>query len=264
MALVHTNFYSEVLGLSCSMDVILPQKVNGVGLDGTTMDPPYPVLWLLHGGTDDHTIWQRRTSIERYVSDKGIAVVMPSTLLGFYTDMKFGLPYYTFFAKELKGLIQEFFPSLSDKREDTFVAGLSMGGYGAFKLAFDHPEMFSAAASLSGALDIERLLIEQASLGDESYYHIYGTPKEAKGSDNDLFTLADRLIESGGEIPKLYQVCGTEDSLYADHLRFKERYEGKLPITFYEEPGIHDWAFWDRNIQRVLDFLPVRGKGGSL
>ncbi len=129
MALLHVNFFSEVLGMSMNMDVILPQRTSGqIGMKGNRKDGKYPVLYLLHGMSDDHTIWQRRTSIERYVSELGIAVVMPTVHLSFYTDMKYGINYWTFISIELPSICREFFPNMSDRREDTFAAGLSMGG----------------------------------------------------------------------------------------------------------------------------------------
>ena len=142
MALIQCDFYSEVLQLSTSMNVILPQPARS----------RYPVLYLLHGLSDDHTIWLRRTSIERFVDPLGLAVVMPAVHRSFYTDMAAGNRYWTFVGRELPALVRAFFP-VSRRREDTFVAGLSMGGYGAFKLALSFPQRFAAAASLSGALD---------------------------------------------------------------------------------------------------------------
>ena len=154
MALLHVNFFSDVLGMATSMDVILPEQTAGqIGMEGKASDKLYPTLYLLHGMSDDHTIWQRRTSIERYVSDMGIAVVMPTTHLGWYTDMAQGNRYWTFISEELPAKCLSFFKNMSDRREDTFAAGLSMGGYGAFKLGLRCPDRFSAVASLSGGLD---------------------------------------------------------------------------------------------------------------
>jgi len=130
MALIHCDFFSEALGLSTSMCVILPEPARGqIGMPGSERQPsgPHPVLWLLHGLSDDHTIWQRRTSIERYVAERGLAVVMPAVARSFYTDMAHGLPYWTFISEELPAAARSFFP-LSPAREDNFVAGLSMGG----------------------------------------------------------------------------------------------------------------------------------------
>ena len=152
MALLHVNFFSDVLGMSMNMDVILPQETKGqIGMKGRTREGKIPSLYLLHGMSDDHTIWQRRTSIERYVSQMGIAVIMPCVHLSFYTNMVHGLPYWDYISEELPSLCQNFFPQLSARPEDNFAAGLSMGGYGAWKLALGKPERFGAAASLSGA-----------------------------------------------------------------------------------------------------------------
>lgn len=123
-------------------------------MEGKGADGRCKTVYLLHGMSDDHTIWQRRTSIERYASKLGIAVVMPCTHLGFYTDTTYGMNYWTFISDELPKICREFFPQMSDKREDTLAAGLSMGGYGAWKLGLGASDTFGAAAALSGALDI--------------------------------------------------------------------------------------------------------------
>ena len=129
MALLHVNYFSEVLGLSTSMDVILPQPAKGqIGMGSVAVNGKLPVLYLLHGLSDDHTIWQRRTSIERYVADLPLAVVMPTVHRGFYTDAKQGYDYWTHISEEIPRIVKSFFP-ISDRREDTFAAGLSMGGY---------------------------------------------------------------------------------------------------------------------------------------
>ena len=134
MALLNVCFHSEVLGKQVQMNVILPQRSRGqIGMKSIEEKvDAYPTLYLLHGMSDDYTIWERRTSIERYASEKGIAVVMPDGDLSWYTDMKYGGRYFTFMSDELPAVCRDFFPKMSDKREDTFVAGLSMGGYGAF------------------------------------------------------------------------------------------------------------------------------------
>ena len=120
MALLHVDFFSEVLEKCTSMDVILPQNTkNQIGLKGNARNGKYKTAYLLHGMSDDQTIWQRRTSIERYVSEYGIAVVMPDGGLSFYTDMCYGLPYWTFFSVELPKICREFFPQMSDRKEDT-------------------------------------------------------------------------------------------------------------------------------------------------
>src|ERR671939_265941 len=156
MVHLRCDFFSEALSLSTSMTVLLPQQTTTqIGLAGRAVSGPPPVLYLLHGLSDDDTIWLRRTSIERYVAPLGLAVVMPQVHRSFYTDEAYGGRYWTFVSQELPELVGRFF-RVSQRREDTFVAGLSMGGYGALKLALRRPERFAAAASLSGALGVMR------------------------------------------------------------------------------------------------------------
>jgi S-formylglutathione hydrolase FrmB len=186
-----------------------------------------------------------------------IAFLLPAVGRSYYTDTTFGHKYWTFISEELPALARAFFP-LSQDRADNFVAGLSMGGYGAFKLALRQPKRFAAAASLSGALDAARF----ARAGGEDrkeFEGIFGNLKAVPGSDNDLLHLASRLARSRGPKPRLYQCCGTEDFLYPDNLVFRDhtRRVG-LDLTYEEGPGTHEWRYWDRMIQRVLEWLPAR------
>ena len=255
MALLHCNFFSDALGLCVAMDVLLPQPPPGA----RQADRKYPVLWLLHGHSDDHTIWQRRTSIERYVEGRNLAVVMPAVDKSFYTDMAHGNRYWTFISQELPTLARHWFP-LSAKREDNFVAGLSMGGYGAFKLALTYPARYAAAASLSGAL--RNFGEEPAQNPDPAWIahmtNIFGDLDKFPGSANDVYALAARVAKGSGPKPRLYQCCGTEDFLYADNLRFKAHAESLgLPLTYAEGPGEHEWGYWDVMIQEVLAWLQI-------
>jgi putative tributyrin esterase len=259
MALIHCNFFSHVLGLCCSMDVILPQpKSEKAGQIPRLSHKRYPTLWLLHGMSDDQTIWQRRTSIERYVEPLQLAVVMPAVGRSFYTDMEKGARYWTFISEELPVIARSLFP-LSDAREDNFVAGLSMGGYGAFKLAFSCPQKFAAAASLSGALDMATM----PSRPDESMVQemtlIFGDLSKMAGSKNDLFFLAKHAASSATDKPRLYQWCGTEDFLYQANVRFLKHAQSLgMDLTYGEGPGAHEWRIWDQQIQEVLAWLPLK------
>ena len=179
-------------------------------MEGSKASDKYPVLYLLHGLSDDHTIWARRTSIERYVASLGLAVVMPAVHKSFYTDMAKGDRYWTFVSEELPQIVRSFFP-ISAAREDNFVAGLSMGGYGAFKLALRCPDKFIAGASLSGALNIADLAKNRNP--QRAWEYVFGDLDKIKGSDNDLLYLAEKVAKSNGPKPMLYQCCGTEDFL---------------------------------------------------
>ena len=259
MALIHCEFFSEVLGLSTAMTVILPQATTTqIGLSGRVRGEVQPTLYLLHRMSDDHTIWVRRTSLERYVAPLGLAVVMPAVHRSFYTDMAHGGNYWTFISEELPMLARSFFP-LAPQRESNFVAGLSMGGYGAFKWALSHPERFAAAASLSGPLDlVSRLNAPQEPERLAERQRIFGDLKTLEGSANDLYALARAVVSSGSIPPQLYQCCGTEDALHANNVGAKTYFQSLgLALTYEEGPGAHEWGYWDEQIQRVLTWLPL-------
>ncbi len=253
MALLHCNFFSSTLGMATSMDVILPQ--HGEGPARQPGESP-PCLLLLHGLSDDHTIWQRRTSIERYAAPLGLAVVMPNVHRSFYTDMRRGYPYWTFISEELPAVLKDLL-HLQPPRERSFVAGLSMGGYGAFKLALRCPERFAAAASLSGALDVAARLPNETTAPNvaRDWELIYGDATHPEPED-DLFALATRAAQQSNPLPNLYAWCGTEDFLYQHNLRFRDRLAALgIPLTYEESTGDHNWACWDRMIQRVLSWM---------
>ncbi|MDD4796271.1 MAG: alpha/beta hydrolase-fold protein, partial [Eubacteriales bacterium] len=150
MALMHVNFFSQTLGMCVAADVVLPQKANKqIGMaSAIRADGKHPVLWLLHGASDNHTVWGRRTSIERYAADYGLAVVMPNGHLSSYSNMAYGGKYFDYVSRELPAVMRSFFP-LSDKREDNFIAGLSMGGMGCMKIGLAFPENYAAIGCLS-------------------------------------------------------------------------------------------------------------------
>ncbi|WP_424766847.1 alpha/beta hydrolase [Paenibacillus sp. sgz302251] len=258
MALITCNFFSEVLGLSTSMTVILPQQTSTqIGLNNRSSQSLHKTLYLLHGLSDDDTIWLRRTSIERYVAELGLAVVMPNVHQSFYTDMEYGNKYWTFLTEELPSIARSFFP-LSDAREDNFVAGLSMGGYGAFKWALRHPDRISAAGSLSGAVDMAKHIKDPAYPHMVPYFRLIYGEKDIEGTDDDLLHVVKQLAATDAPMPALYQCCGTDDFLYEDNLAFRDACaDADYPLTYEEGPGTHEWGYWDTHIQHFLRWLPL-------
>jgi S-formylglutathione hydrolase FrmB len=253
MAFLDVHCFSETLAMSISFYVLLPEG---------PVRRSYPTLYLLHGLSDDHTIWLRRTSIERYAAAKNVAVIMPLVARSFYQDMACGPRYWTFVSEELPTLCRQWFP-LSAAREDTFVAGLSMGGYGALRLALARPDRFAAAASLSGALDLARRLREAGKEGSlvsrGEWEGMFGRELAGEGADCDLFALARKVSVSTGPKPKLFLCCGTEDALLEENRVFRRHLDAvNLPNIYEESPGQHEWGYWDSQIQRVLDWLPLR------
>lgn len=257
MAFFDCNCFSDVLGLSIQFHAVIPQKTEGqIGMAGEAGEGRHPTLWLLHGMSDDHTIWMRRTSVERYTADLGLAVIMPAVNRSYYTDMAEGLRYWTFVSEELPMLARQFFP-LSAAREDNFVAGLSMGGYGAFKLALRCPQKFAAAASLSGLLDVASLLEDCEPEREAELRWTFGDPDKIRRSEHDLLYLLEKADKDA--LPKLYLSCGTEDFLYPQNQRFKALAEKLgIPLTCDEEPNDHNWSYWDAQIRKVLEWLPLR------
>lgn len=261
MALIECTFYSEVLGLMTTLTVILPEHYSSQNnSQKSSTDGLYKTLYLLHGLSDDHSAWSRYSLIERYAIAKDLAVVMPQVDRSFYTDMAYGNKYWTFLTEEVPRIARSFF-RLSSAREDNFVAGFSMGGYGAFKWALRHPDHFAAAASIAGVLDIADPLLR------DRYGHHFTTifgEQDIKGTDNDLIHLLEQVNRIDTQRPLLYQCCGTEDFLYQNNQAFRVACEQtSLPHTYVEQAGAgHDWTYSDAKIKDILDWLPLNGDQG--
>lgn len=267
MALFHANFFSETLGMQCQAEVIVPQPASeaNIGVSAAAAQEEWPCVWLLHGLSDDHTIWTRRTSIERYAEERGLAVVMPNCHRSFYADMAYGGNYYTFLTQELPRLMRSFFP-LSARREDNAVAGLSMGGYGAMKWVLDKPGDLLAGVSLSGALDLElriqrlRAELDESAKRRETLFLVYNDRDPDAPPDN-LFALLRERTETD-DCPPLRVCCGTGDFLYPDNQNFLQLATRLgCPIDYREGPGDHSWGYWDQEIAPALDWLLEQGLG---
>ena len=187
MAFLQVQYYSKVLNVCSTVNVILPEADQGIGVDASKVGKLPKVLYLLHGYSDDHSIWMRRTSVERYAAQHNLAVIMPAVNHSFYCNEVQGERYWDYVSEELPKTMHTFF-RLSDKPEDTFVAGLSMGGYGAMKLALSYPERFGAAASFSGVTDIA----DMSHRSEQSLIQmdrIFGSHDSIAGTDDDLQVL---------------------------------------------------------------------------
>lgn len=261
MAFLELHYHSDALKTAVTVNVLLPEKAKTlIGMDGK-QEETMKTVYLLHGLSDDHTIWMRRTSIERYAMERGIAVVMPNVGRSWYADTAYGAKYFTFVIEELPRICRRYFNGMSDRPEDNFVAGLSMGGYGAIKAALLCPETFGGCASLSGAFDVSdarRLKIW------EEWKGIFGSdlqdPSELIGTQHDVFALAERYDREAQPLPKMYMWCGTEDALIKINRQFRDRLtQLQIPHIFKESEGNHSWKWWDLHIQDALDFL-LNGK----
>ncbi|MBC5581803.1 esterase family protein [Anaerofilum sp. BX8] len=274
MAIIESKFFSKELFRSVCVNVVLPLPESGDAFFGSrTLYPAagqkYPVLYLLHGFSADHSDWARFSGIERYAQERQIAVVMPGVDNSFYCNLPEGGNYYDYYTKELPAVMESLFP-ISGKRENKFLAGLSMGGYGAFKAALREPGSYAAAVSLSGGMSCGAGEGWACTIGSASPDEVptdrfmraaFGEHGEyLKPEENDLKVLLKAAMESGGPVPLLYQACGTEDFVYPCNVEYRD-YAAALgaPLTYEEGPGIHNWDFWDPYIRRAVEWLPTSG-----
>lgn len=270
MALMETHYFSNILNSNVTLNVFVPTPGSGDSYLNMNQLPKYnyeeglPVLYLLHGAYGDAFSWLRYSNIDRYAQERGIVCVMCSAENSFYQNLKGGLRYFDFFTQELPVFIQNVFP-VSKDRSRTYVAGFSMGGYGAWYLGLKCPELYAKAAAMSGALDIEAILKDPVTpvstpslfplaasfadiLDENGIFH-------AAGSQYDLLTLYDQDVAKG-LVPKLYQAVGYDDFLYQGNQKIKAEMEKRGADLVYEEgAGAHDWDFWDTYIKHVLDWV---------
>ena len=244
MAYFNTTFFSSTLCMMTDVAVVIPD--NGVK---RLANGDYPVLFLLHGLSDNHTAWSRRTKLDLYAEETGIAIVMPEVQRGFYQNMDHGLPYFDYIAKELPELCHQFFRTTLDPAY-TYVAGLSMGGYGAMRCALTYPERYAKAACTSAVTDLCRFFADNpCGMGKGEMTSILG---DGVKEEEDLFKLAT----SGKTFPPLYQVCGESDFLIEENRRFHKHLEDCGVAHMYEEwAGAHEWRFWDTAIEKFLRFF---------
>lgn len=254
MALINVGFFSEALGMCTSCNVILPQLPFA--------DDPvrtFPVVTLLHNLTKGHTTWLRMTGIERYAAAHGVAVVMPNAQLSSYADMLHGGKFFTYIADELPGIMRGFFP-FSDKREDNFIAGCSMGGYGALKIGLNRPENYAAIGSLSSGHTSYRGYISRKDDRGLSLQYLTFGETGLDEEDVDTAEKARAIAESGENVPRIFISCGKTDELLLDNAREARDFFGSFngnPFDFvYEEhPGGHTWHYWDAHISDFFRYI---------
>ncbi len=252
MAYFHGTVRSKILGMDTGLTVVLPFDRAPIA------EKECPVVYLLHGHGENSSVWTRMTSVERYANDYGVALIMPEVQRSFYTDMDKGLNYFTYVTEELPNLCQQLF-RVSSKREERFVAGLSMGGYGAVKLGLRCPHLFSACAGFSGCLDLndlKKMLTDGSEELANEAKAIFGEELSIRPED-DLFFLAQKAASlPREERPRVMITCGTEDFLYEQNVHFKDWMQ-KLDydLDYREWHGTHSWEFWDLSIQYALEFF---------
>ena len=267
--LVKINYLSRILDEETTFYAMLPEpRVMKIYESGGAVTENLPVLYLLHGYHGGPSDWQRKTCVEQFMHEaqKHMIIVTPGMYNFFYTNMAHGKRYFDWIADELPAVVKSYFRA-SDRREDTYVAGLSMGGYGAMKLALTYPERYGYAASFSGAVNVfaqkplsdvrdPKMLAMRRAMQQEHEW-IFGPEQTRPGSDNDTMALLDRC--PAARAPKLYVSCGMDDDLYEGNIAFRDK-AARLgyDITFYEQPDTgHEWRFWNTEVEKLIKrFLP--------
>ncbi|WFR55739.1 alpha/beta hydrolase family protein [Anaerocolumna sp. AGMB13025] len=266
MALIQVNFFSKSLMRTVPMNVILPvDKLTFPGMP-VRENKPYKTLYLLHGVFGNYTDWVSGTNLLRLAEENELAVVMPSGDNMFYVDQPAAHNMYgEFIGEELVEITRKMFP-LSDKREDTFIGGLSMGGYGAIRNGLKYHNTFGYIAGLSSALileDMDKRTEDSFFLSSRSYAEsCFGDLTKLLESDKNPNWLVNKLVAEKSDVPEIYLACGQQDTLLPNTVQFYNLLKDLgLKVTYEEGPGGHDWDFWNQYIKKVLDWLPLEKKG---
>lgn len=267
MALIQVNYLSKALFRTVPVNVILPSdKISFETLDYQGIpEGGYPTLFLLHGLLGNYTDWVSGTRVQRWAEDAGLAVVMPSGDNAFYIPgQAANSDYGAFVGEELPRVMRDMFP-LSRRREDTFIAGLSMGGFGTLRNGMKYAETFSRLAAFSSGIHLFDPNFESLA-GEET---VFGDLAEAAKTDKSHYVVLEQLKArvAAGEVeaPKFWMGCGTEDSLMPANLKFRDMLiEAGFDVTWDEEPRGHDWDFWDSQIKKVIDWLPLGASDATL
>lgn len=273
MAVFHVTFQSMALGRTVPLCVILPTDKMYFGpAPKKREDKPFKTLYLLHGIVGSHTDWLYGTSIQRYAEEHDLAVVMPAGENSFYLDQPWNVAMYgDYIGRELVEFTRKSFP-LSRKREDTYIGGLSMGGFGALRNGLKYHDTFGAIVSLSGAfITDETLLIKEEkpmfpSQTEEFKHGCFGPDLEAAlKSDINPTVLIEILAKEKVEFPAIYLACGAQDFLLEKNDAIaKTLEENGVPFLYEVDPGAHEWEFWDTHIKRALEWLPLEDKAAGI
>ena len=270
MAVMTFRFNSRKLSLSTAVRIILP---TGFAPDSDYQTyyqekEPLPVLWLLHGGSDNYTDWHNCTLVQLLAEQYGYAVVMPDAQLSSYANMAYGPKWLDYFREELPEYLYARLP-LSRKREDNFISGMSMGGAGTVKLALLNPERYSVAVPIASAVEVARRYAEGRwdrvpgggpRDGHASEFNdIYGCdehPEKILGTEEDCFYQLKRNVEEGRTLPRFLFCQGTEDHTYNGNVEYRAfAKELGVELEWCEAPGVHDWKSWNLYLPKAFEFI---------
>ena len=249
MALINCRFYSKYLAHQTEVNIMLPERDKNVPKGG------YPLVYLLHGRGDDATSYLRNSSVERYVNEHCMAAVMPNAETSFYMDGVYGKRFFSFLTKELPEAVQDWFPVTKDP-DKTFVAGLSMGGYGALRAGLTFPEKYRKIAIMSAATRIDLMPDFEATEEGNEILHddirrAFGD--RASAPENVPSEMIRRLMAENRRVPSILHYEGRQDILYDMNVSFRDfALRNHLDYKYEEWDGEHDWIFWEEALRRMF------------
>lgn len=275
MAVLQMDLYSRCLQRNVAVTVILPVDTTEFESQPLPPEQQFPTVYLLHGFYGNTYDWLYKCPMPLLAKKYNVAFVLPSGENHFYVDMPNGEHYSKFVGEELVEQTRRIFP-LSRKREETYLAGMSMGGFGTFLNGFRYANTFGYIVSLSPAVFSSDVLLARVNdtlasnlQGQDAYIRsrpflesVFGKLEDMDGSDNDIYKLYLEAASSEHGSPKIYLACGTEDAIYPLSIRFRDfLMDNNAPLTFKDGPGVHDWAFWNEYLEDALEtFLPDNRK----
>ena len=264
MALIQVSMMAQTLGRTVPVTVILPTDKMVFPGQPVREDRHFKTLYLLHGVLGSCMDWVSGTRIQRFAEDNDLAVVMPSGDNMFYLDHpESGNNYGEFIGRELVEQTRKMFP-LSKKREDTFIGGLSMGGYGALRNGLKYADTFGSIVALSSALILEDNLQKTNDIpffiARRDYAEAcFGDLEAALTNDRNPEVLLRELKDAGRTVPDIYMACGDKDTLLPANEKMAAFFRGEgVDVTFETGPGAHEWDFWDTYIRKAIyEWLPL-------
>lgn len=257
MAIINGTFYSHILEQEVMLDLYLPNDDYK-----TKIDAPVGVVYFLHGMGSSQKRFREFTAANRYAMDNHLAMVYISAPMSFYTDMKYGLKYYTYITEELPQFLKSVY-NLDFPREKTFLAGLSMGGYGTLKIGLSHPEMFGAIAPFSAPTNLKQMgetMKDQPRESLSTFINVYGEDLEIKDADDPWYLIRKVSELPADQQPRIRLMCGKQDELaqiYEQNVIFND-YAKDLPLADYKFmswTGGHEYMFWDRAMLHAVAFF---------
>lgn len=267
MSFIHLNFYADSLKFRTEVRVALPdypRQRDPLTSRETAFDPQkrFPVVYLLHGFSGDYSDWATMMPIEAIANRYGFAIVMPHGYNTWYLNVPNGLQMENFIADELPAAMQALLP-ISDRADERFIAGLSMGGTGAMRIALQHPDRYRAAAAMSAVPDVSLPLCEP--VGNEAYEQVlrssaercYGGREGFDDTHKNILKLALQRKQEGTRIPPLLFQYGEQDVRFEmQYPRFKRFCEeNQLPVLCTSSPGGHNFDYWSPTLLQTMEWF---------